>query len=112
LNGEIVVSVDGKELIHVQSVYMPRGSEFVDLGDGTIKAKFKQGLNLKVEVRIRQGYISNTNSSVIYKDISAKDITIEELNKGFELAIPGSSRPWANIAHFQITGVPVEPKLP
>lgn len=111
LNGEIVVSIDGKELIHVQPVYMPRGGELPNLGDGTIKAKFKQGLNLKVEVRIRQGYISNSNSSVIYTDNSSMPVTVEELNKGFELPIKGS-RSWTNTACFQITGVPVEPKLP
>ena len=113
LNGEIVVSIDNqKPLIHVLPVSMPRGNVFANLGDGAFKAKFKQGLKLKVEIRIRQGFIWNANSSVIYTDILSTDVTVEELNKGLKLAIPGSSRRWTNTAYFQITGVPVEPKLP
>ena len=113
LNGEIVVSIDNqKPLIHVLPVSMPRGNVFANLGGGAFKAKFKQGLKLKVEIRIQQGFIWNANSSVIYTDILSTDVTVEELNKGLKLAIPNASRRWTNTAYFQITGVPVEPKLP
>lgn len=112
LNGEIFVSINNVQLINNPPVFMPRGGLLANLGGGKIIQKVDERLNLKVEIRIRQGFIWNVNAPVIYTDISAKPVTVEELSKGFVLAIPGSSRPWTNTAHFQITGMPVEPKLP
>lgn len=112
LNGALIVRINDKDAINVKPMYLQRGKEFADLGEGKFKAKFKQRMNLKVEIRIQQGYFWNGNSSVLYTDSAYKDVTVEELNQGLDLQIPGSVRPWSNTARFQITGVPVEPKLP
>lgn len=112
LNGQISVSVDGKELIRRNPEYLKRGTEHSTLDTVDVSLRNNKRINLKVELRIQQGYIWNADAAVLYTDVGQTTTTVGELNKGLELPIPGSTKPWTNRAHFQITGVPVEPMLP